>query len=101
MCHKLLVLLVYLALTLAQPLFADSVLEPATDTINSGIIKTKMLTDHSLKNADVSVSVDNGIAYFSGRVTSQSQIDELSSIALSVSGIKGVDISKVKVKPME
>lgn len=86
-------------LVFTVPIYADSILSPMTDSVNSGIINTKMYTDKSLSNISIDATVINGVAIYSGEVHSKAQLDELVRIARSVSGIKGVDVSKVKIKP--
>lgn len=81
----------------AQPVLASSLVSPLTDTVNSGIINTKMLGDSVLSNTEIDATVVDGIAIFSGTVSAKAQINELIRIARSVSGIKGVNVSKVKV----
>lgn len=85
---------------LAAPVQAG-VISAATDTVNSGIINTKIVADDSLDGIEVDATVDNGIAIFSGEVESKAQIQRLIRIARSVSGIKGVDVSQVKVVPLK
>jgi osmotically-inducible protein OsmY len=88
----------FLALTLiSSPVLADSVLSPLTDSVNSGIINTKIAADDMLTNTDIDATVVNGIAIYSGVVNSKAQLNELLRIAHSVSGIKGIDISRLKV----
>jgi osmotically-inducible protein OsmY len=86
-----------LAFLLISPAHADSILSPITDTVNSGIINTKMLADHSLSNVHVDATVINGVAVFSGVVNSGAQLHELIRIGRSVSGIRGVDVSRVRI----
>jgi osmotically-inducible protein OsmY len=92
--------LLSLAVFLAAPAHAGLV-SAATDTVNSGIINTKIVADDSLDGIEVDATVDNGIAIFSGEVESKAQINRLIRIARSVSGIKGVDVSRVKVVPLK
>lgn len=84
-------------LTFMSPVWADSFLSPLTDSVNSGIINTKMVTNDSLSHINVDATVINGIAIFTGTVNSRAQVNELIRIARSVSGIKGVDISRLKI----
>jgi osmotically-inducible protein OsmY len=84
---------------LSSAVMADSMWSPVTDTLNTGIINAKMIADHNLDSAKVNATVNHGVVAFSGEVDSKAQLDELASIALSVSGIKGVDISRVTVHP--
>lgn len=93
---KLITLFLSLALCLS-PVYANSILSPLTDSVNSGIINTKMVTDNRLKGIHVDATVTNGIAIFSGQVNSKAQAHALVGIAYSVSGIKGVDVSGLKV----
>jgi len=90
-------LLLSFGLLFLSPVFANSILSPLTDSVNSGIINTKMAADHSLTNINVDATVTNGMAIFSGEVHSKAQQDELISIAHSVSGIQGVDVSKLRI----
>jgi osmotically-inducible protein OsmY len=83
---------------LSGAVMADSMWSPVTDTLNTGIINAKMMADHSLDSAKVDATVNHGVVAFSGEVDSKAQLDELASIALSVSGVKGVDVSKVKIR---
>lgn len=98
MIKYLLTLFLLFSFNLATPVFANSFLSPLTDTVNSGIINTKMLTNDALKGAKVDAAVENGIAVFSGVVLSNAQISELIRIGKSVSGVHGVDVSRVSVR---
>ncbi len=89
--------LLCLGLIFSAPLFATSILQSMTDSTNSGIINTKMYTDNSLSNIHVDATVTNGIAIFRGTVYSKAQLNELIRIARSVSGIHGVDVSRIAV----
>lgn len=80
-----------------SPVYANSIFSPLTDSVNSGIINTKMATDNRLDGTDIDATVINGVAIFSGKVQSKAQMKILIGIANSVSGIKGVDISKLKI----
>lgn len=80
------------------PASASSILQPMTDSVNSGIINSKMYTDSALSNIEVDATVTNGIAVYRGTVHSKEQLDELIHIAHSVSGVKGVDTSRVVIK---
>lgn len=80
-----------------SPVYADSILSPLTDSVNSGIINTKMATDNRLDGTNVDATVINGVAIFSGEVRSKTQMKILIGIANSVSGIKGVNVSKLRV----
>lgn len=84
---------------ISTPVFADSILQPATDSVNSGIINTKILANDSLKNIDINATVEKGVAIFSGRVNSKAQLDELIRIGHSVSGVNSVNVSKVRIEP--
>lgn len=81
----------------ASPLFATSVLTLMSDSVNSGIINTKMATDDRLSNIRVDATVENGVAIFRGVVYSRAQVNELIRIARSVSGIRAIDISRLRV----
>src|SRR5689334_16025586 len=82
---------------LLSPVYADAILSPLTDSVNSGIINTKMAADNRLNDIQVDATVIDGIAIFSGEVRTKAQVHDLVGIAYSVSGIKGVNISKLKV----
>ncbi|TAK72224.1 MAG: BON domain-containing protein [Gammaproteobacteria bacterium] len=82
-----------------SPIAQASVLSLLTDSVNSGIINTKMVANHSLSGIDVNATVINGIAVFSGQVNSKAQIEELIHIARSVSGIRGINVSKLRITP--
>ncbi len=86
-----------LGLLFVSPVFATSILSPLTDSVNSGIINTKMMTDNSLSHINVDATVVNGIAIYSGEVNTQAQVNELIRIAHSVSGIRGVNTSRLRV----
>ena len=83
---------------ISVPAFSTGVLQSMTDSVNSGIINSKMYTDNQLDNTNVDATVENGIAIYRGQVNSQSQVDELVRIAHSISGIKGVDTSNLHVR---
>lgn len=83
---------------LSTPAMASSVWQPMTDTVNSGIINTKMMSDKALSKTQVDATVINGVAVFSGEVDTKAQAEALVRIARSVSGVKGVDVSKLKIK---
>lgn len=91
-------LIISVFIFLSGSIYAGSLLQSATDSVNSGIVNTKMATDNKLDNINIDATVVNGIAIFSGNVHSKAQVDELVRIAHSVSGIKGVDVSKVQIK---
>ncbi|GEM_PF-2862205 len=91
------ILILSFGLAIASPIMAEPVLTLMSDSVNSGIINTKIMTDHTLSNIKIDATVVNGIAIFKGTVYSKEQLEELLHIAHSVSGIRGVDISKVKV----
>lgn len=93
LCHITLVC----SLLFSAPLFAESVLTLMSDSANSGIINTKILTDKGLDNTNIDATVVNGIAIFSGTVHSKEQVNRLIAIARSVSGVKGVNMSKLKI----
>lgn len=80
---------------LSAPLYAASILQPATDTVNSGIINAKIVGKSQFSNVDA--TVNNGIAIFTGRVDSTAQVSQLENIAHSVSGVHGVNVSGLKV----
>lgn len=87
-----------IVLTLAMsPVYATSVLTTASDSVNSGILNTKLYTNDKLSKTDVDATVVNGVAVFSGTVNTKAQLDELVRLGHSISGVKGVDVSKVKV----
>lgn len=96
--NKLRAMALLLMLTFTTAATADSIWSPMTDSVNSGIINTKMATDDALDNIRVDATVINGIAIFIGQVNSQAQFDELVRIAGSVSGIKGVNTSKLTIR---
>lgn len=77
--------------------FAGSGLMPITDSVNSGIINTKIIADDKLENADIDATVVNGIVIYTGTVQTRAQLDELIRIGRSVSGIRGVDASKIHI----
>jgi osmotically-inducible protein OsmY len=56
-----------------------------------------MYSDSYLSNIHIDATVINGIAVFRGTVHNQGQLRELIRIARSVSGIRGVDVSRVRV----
>lgn len=80
-----------------HPAFSNDILTSLTDSVNSGIINTKVATDDLLSNTNIDSTVVNGIAIFSGKVKTQTQVNELVRIAHSVSGINGVDTSHLVV----
>jgi len=88
-----------IALLICMTAFSGSILTPLSDSVNSGIINTKILADHSLSGTHIDATVINGVAVFSGEVKSTTQKEELVSIANSVSGVKSVDTSRIKVVP--
>lgn len=83
---------------LSTPVMADSIMQPMTDSVNSGIINTKVYASQALSNTNINATVVNGVAIFSGTVNSKAQLDELVRIGNSISGIKSVDVSKVTIK---
>ena len=95
---KIYTFILILMLGFSAPLFASSILQPLTDSTNSGIINTKMVASDRLSGSNVDATVINGVAVFSGQVKSKAQLDELIRIAHSVSGIKGVNVSQITIK---
>jgi hypothetical protein len=91
------ILILSIGLLNLSPVFAHSAWSPLTDSVNSGIINTKMISEDSLSSIQVDVTVVNGVAIFKGEVQSEVQRNELVRIAKSVSGIKEVDVSKIQV----
>lgn len=81
---------------LTTPVHAYNIFVPMADTVNSGIINSKMLASDHLDGAHVDATVVNGVAIFKGHVMSEQQKRELIMIARSVSGIKEVDVSGIK-----
>jgi len=79
-------------------IYADSILSPITDTVNSGIISSKIALDSSLSNVSVNVNVDHGYVALSGIVNTEAEKQRVIKIAQSISGINGVDISRLKVR---
>ena len=77
---------------------AESILSSASDSVNSGIINTKIFADSALSGININATVTNGVAMFSGEVRSEAQLNELIKIGKSVSGIRAVDVSKVKIQ---
>ena len=95
--HKILLsLLISLGVSLS-PVYANAILTPMTDSVNSGIINTKMATSDRLKGSNIDATVINGVAIFRGQVQSKAQLQELIRIGRSVSGVKGVNTSKVRI----
>lgn len=94
---QLLIISLSLGLLSATPAFSGSVLTLMSDSVNSGIINTKMSTDSYLDNIHVDATVVNGVAVFSGVVYSKGQVNELIRIARSVTGIKAIDISRLRI----
>lgn len=84
-------------ISITYPVFAHSILSPLTDSVNSGIINTKMDMDERLNNVDIDATVINGIAVFSGVVHNHAELQELFRIARSVSGIKGIDVTQIRM----
>lgn len=78
--------------------FATSILSPLTDTVNTGIINTKIALDSSLSDLDVDVTVNHGVATLRGNVNTEAQVKKLVQTVRSVSGINGVDISNLKIR---
>ena len=97
MTKKVALLILSLGLLLQSPAFATSILTSMSDSVNSGIINTKIFADDMLSNTDIDATVVNGIAIFSGEVNSKAQVNELIRIAHSVSGIKGINISRLRI----
>lgn len=96
--NKVAVLFLILALLFSGPILATSILTPVTDTVNSGIINTKMAMDNVLSDTNVDATVLNGIAVYSGKVHTKAQLNELVRIAYSVSGIKGVNTKRLIIE---
>jgi osmotically-inducible protein OsmY len=88
--------LLFTTLAFSSVIFAGSILEPVTDTVNSGIINTKMVGHDEFSN--VNATVENGIAIFTGEVSSKKQAEKLLRIAHSVTGIRAVNISGLKIQ---
>lgn len=97
MMKILIAFLLVFGLAFSLPSYPGSVLTLMSDSVNSGIINTKMATDDLLSNIDVDATVENGIAIFSGRVNSRAQLQELIRIARSVSGVRGINIARVRI----
>lgn len=94
---KIIVATTFSALFLCiAPVHAYNIFVPMADTVNSGIINSKMLASDNLNGAHVDATVVNGVAIFKGHVMSEKQKRELIIIARSVSGIKAVDVSGIK-----
>lgn len=85
--------------SISSTTYAGSILSPLTDSVNSGIINTKIETDDNLGRIDIDATVENGIVIYSGRVNSMRDVNELMRIARSVSGIKGVNTSRLYIGP--
>ncbi len=86
-------------LSLSSVTYAGSILSPLTDSVNSGIINTKIETNDNLSRIDIDATVENGIVIYSGRVNSMHDVNELMRIAHSVSGIRGVNTSRLYISP--
>lgn len=91
------IVLAVLSLSLSAPAIARPFWSPLTDTVNSGIINSKMVASDRLENIHVDATVENGVAIFSGTVNNRAQLDELVNIARSVSGVHGVDVTRLQV----
>jgi osmotically-inducible protein OsmY len=90
------ILLLSLALTFSTAVSAGSILSPLTDSVNSGILNTKVYSS-TIPTSHLNATVIGGVAVFSGEVNNNAQRDELIRIAKSISGIKGVDTANLKV----
>ncbi len=96
--HKLiLICLLCTGLIFSTPLFATSILQSLTDSIDSAIINVKVYTDKSLTNTHIDAIVINGTAIFRGTVSSDAQLNELIQIAHSVASVKNVDATAMRI----
>jgi len=61
------------------------------DTVITGKIKSKMSSEHSLKQSDISVTTTNGVVTLDGSASSDKAKSHAESISKSVDGVKSVD----------
>jgi|SRR5579862_8299909 len=92
------ILIIFLLLFFAKMTYADSLLSPITDVVNSGVINTKIALDPTLSRLDINATVDHAVVVYSGEVNTDLEIKKLVQISQSVSGIKGVDITHLRVR---
>jgi hyperosmotically inducible periplasmic protein len=78
----------------SMPVFAASAVK---DTVITGAVKAKFVQDQSISRDNIKVSTKNGIVYLSGVARTQADASAAIQLAESVSGVKDVNASHLKV----
>jgi hyperosmotically inducible protein len=68
-----------------------------SETVTTGKIKAAIAADPGMKDADVSVTTNNGVVMLSGTVKSQDQVAIATNLAQKMDGVTKVD-STITVK---
>lgn len=74
---------------------------PVSDSWITTKVKADFLADSDIKGLDINVSTTNGVVTLAGLLDAQAQVDKAIAIAKGTKGVKSVDSSTLKVKPVE
>jgi hyperosmotically inducible protein len=88
-------LLVLILISINMPVFAQQSMDDAI----TGMIDNRLISERLLSpKAHIDVTTHNGMVKISGEVNTDAEADSVISLAQSVSGVKGVDVSTLNVK---
>lgn len=75
----------------------DNVGRPISDTWITTQVKTEILTHSALKAFEIRVRTEEGVVFLQGKLPSQEAVDLVTTIAVKVKGVRGVDTSAIVV----